>query len=354
MNLEELRKAIDDIDDHILDLLNQRATFVKEVGRIKSEGRQQFYVPSRERAIFERLQSRNKGPFTDEAIERVFREIISASITLEHPIRVAYLGPEATFTHAAAVNAFGSSARLVPERSITTVFEEVESGRATYGVVPIENSNEGAVTHTLDTFIHSDLRIIAEKYQEISHDLLNVSGELADIEKIYSHPQAIEQCRRWLESNCPNIPLEEVSSTAHAAQMVTKRPNAAAIAGSTAARTYRLKVAARSIEDNHKNYTRFLVIGRDAPPPTGRDKTSVLFSFSDQPGILAKMLEPFRKRDLNLAKIESRPIKRKAWDYVFYLDIVGHQREDPIAGALEELRSLCNLFKVLGSYPRAR
>ncbi|MDJ0836686.1 MAG: prephenate dehydratase [Acidobacteriota bacterium] len=354
MDLNDLRKAIDDIDDSLLDLLNQRATFVMEVGRIKSKEKKGFFVPSRERAIFERLARRNKGPFTPRAIENVYREIISASINLEHPIHVCYLGPQATFTHAAAIKQFGNSSQLMAERSISSVFEEVESGRATYGVVPIENSNEGAVTHTLDNFIHNDLKVVAETYLEISHDLLSMSGEMSHVKRIYSHPQAIEQCRRWLESNCPNVPIQEVASTAGAAQLVTNEADAAAIAGQAAARTYGLKQVAPRIEDNHQNYTRFLIIGNEVPPPTGRDKTSVLFSFSDQPGILARMLEPFRKRDLNLAKIESRPVKRKAWEYVFYLDIEGHIDDDPIANAIAELKDFCHLVKHLGSYPRAR
>ncbi len=260
----------------------------------------------------------------------------------------------ATFTHGAAITQFGNSASLLPERTIPMVFEEVESGRANYGVIPIENSNEGAVTHTLDRFMESELLIVAENYQEISHDLLSKPGEMKQIRRIYSHPQAIAQCRKWLEARCPNIPIQEVASTALAAQMVSEDEDSAAIASSAAARTYGLNTVAPSIEDHHYNFTRFLVVGTHTPEPTGRDKTSVLFSFSDQPGILSRMLEPFRKRDLNLAKIESRPVKRKAWEYVFYLDIEGHISDEATGGAIEELREFCSLVKVLGSYPRSR
>lgn len=354
MDLDQLRVSIDAVDDQILELLNKRADYVKEVGRVKHNARSTYYVPSRERAILERLFAKNEGPFSNDAVERVFREIISASISLETPLSIVYLGPEATFTHEAAVKQFGNSTELTPVNGISAVFEEVEMGRAAYGVVPIENSNEGAVTHTLDRFMESDLHIIAENYLEISHDLLSLTGDLRKVKHIYSHPQAIEQCRNWLENNCPTIPVQLVSSTARAAQMVAEDDASAAIAGSAAARAYGLQSVARRIEDNHENYTRFLVIGRDKPPGTGRDKTSLLFSFADQPGILARMLEPFRKRDLNLAKIESRPVKRRAWEYVFYLDIEGHIQETPIEEAVEELKSFCHLFKNLGSYPRAR
>ena len=352
--LKKLRKSIDEVDRKILEQLNRRAAFVKEIGRLKSERSQVVYVPSRERDIFERLEKLNPGPFPTDAIQKVFREIISASLTLERPLRVCYLGPMATFTHAATLKQFGQSATLVPEKSISAVFEEVEAGRANYGVVPIENSNEGAVTHTLDQFVESDLCIIAEIYLEISHDLLSNSGQLDDVQRIYSHPQAIQQCRRWLENHCPNLQVVEVSSTARAAQMVAEEEHAAAIAGQAAATHYGLKTIARKIEDNRHNLTRFLVIGRDTPEPTGRDKTSVLFSFQDQPGILSRMLEPFRKRNLNLAKIESRPFKDKAWSYLFFIDIEGHKAEKKISEALDDLREFCHLVKNLGSFPRAR
>ena len=354
MDLDELRQRIDRVDDRILELLNERAQYVQEVGKIKNINRTEMYVPTRERAIFQRLESLNRGPFPTEGVFKVFREIISASLALEHPISVAYLGPRATFTHAAALKQFGQSANLVPQRSIGSVFEEVESGRAQYGVVPIENSNEGAVTHTLDRFMVSRLKVIAECYLPISHDLLSKAGGIDQIERIYSHPQALEQCRRWIRDNCSQAQLIEVTSTARAAQIALEEPRAAAIASSTAATVYGLRALAVRIEDNHHNHTRFLVIGKNGPLPTGQDRTSLLFSFKDQPGILSQMLEPFRKRTLNLLKIESRPVKNKVWEYMFFLDVEGHIQEEPIKTAIEELEKFCRTVKHLGSYPRSR
>lgn len=355
MNLDQLRIGIDEIDDQILQLLNRRAALVRKVGEVKAKRPgAPFYVPSREQAIFERLAEKNDGPFSNEAIRRIFREIISASLALEQPMKVVFLGPEATFTHSASLKQFGNSARLMPERAIPHVFEEVECGRAHYGVVPVENSNEGAVTHTLDRFVTSDLKIVAETYLEISHDLLTKARDKSEIKRVYSHPQAIEQCRRWLDTNLQGVPIQEVSSTARAAQIAAGEEGAAAIASRAASTLYGLDVLAPRIEDNHHNYTRFLVIGRDEPGPTGRDRTSILFTFQDQPGILARMLEPFRSRDLNLAKIESRPIKRKAWEYLFYLDIQGHIQEQRVRDAIDELSGYTEMLKHMGSYPSAR
>ncbi len=354
MDLQELRARIDAIDDHILELLNERAHWVTEIGKIKIDRKQEVYVPSRERAIFERLERNNKGPFPSEAIHRVFREIISASLSLESPLRVVYLGPKATFTHMAALNLFGHSARLLSETSIHAIFDEVTKDRAHYGVVPIENSTEGAVTHTLDMFAHSDLKIIAETYLEVSHDLLSKTGKLDDIRRIYSHTQALEQCRRWLADNCAGIQLMEVSSTARAAQIAAEDESAAAVAGGMAAHIYRLRRIASKIEDHDHNFTRFLVMGKKIPVPTDHDKTSVMFSFEDKPGILSRMLEPFRTHGLNLTKIESRPIKKKAWEYLFFLDIEGHIENPEVAGAIADLESFCTQVKHLGSYPRAR
>ncbi len=355
MELDQLRQEIDAIDNQLLELLNQRAKLVQHVGEIKARRPGgSFFVPERELAIFERLSRRNPGPFSDEAIGRIFREIISASLALEQQQKIVYLGPEATFTHAAALKQFGQSARLVPARGIPVVFEEVERGRARYGVVPIENSNEGAVTHTLDRFVSSDVKIVAETYLEISHDLLSHTESLEQIKRVYSHPQAIEQCRHWLDNHLPGAAIQEVSSTARAAQIAAGEEFSAAIAGRPAALLYGLRVVAPRIEDNHNNFTRFLVIGHDTPKPTGRDRTSILFTFEDQPGILTRMLEPFRQRGLNLSKIESRPIKRKAWEYLFYLDIEGHIQEPAVAEAIEELRGFTQLLKHMGSYPSAR
>ena len=351
--LQTLREQIDRIDDQLLDLLNQRASIVIEVGHVKEKDEGSFYVPSREKKIYERLTGGNPGPFPNEAVRKVFREIISASLNMELPLQVAFLGPQSTFTHQAAMQQFGLSASLVPLKSIPAVFEEVERGRAHYGVIPVENSTEGVVNHTLDMFINSDLKIIAEIMLEISHHLLSKSGRIDLITKIISHPQPLAQCRHWLETNLPDVPLIDVSSTAAAAQMVVEDDNAAAIASAAAAVQYGLQVVKARIEDNPHNFTRFLVIGKKPPGKGEDDKTSIMFSIKDEPGILYRMLEPFSKRQINLTKIESRPMKQKAWEYVFFLDLMGHCEDEQIAAALEELRPHCHFLKILGSYPQA-
>jgi len=352
--LSELRLDIDAIDDRLMELLNRRAGLVLEVGRLKSDEKRDFHVPSREREIYERLISRNSGPFPNEGLRSVFREIISASLALEAPMKVAFFGPKATFTHQAALQQFGLSAELVPQKSIPAVFEEVEKGRALYGVVPVENSTEGMVSHTLDMFMESELKINAEVMLEIHHFLLSRTGRMDDIKKIYSHPQPIAQCRNWLADNMPNVPVVDVASTAVAAQIVSEDYTSAAIASELAATMYDLKVARERIEDQVNNFTRFLVIGKKLSEKSGDDKTSLMFSVKDEVGILYRMLEPFAKRSLNLSKIESRPLKKKAWEYIFFLDLAGHIQDRDVADAVQELKGCCQFVKVLGSYPRAK
>ena len=352
--LKSLREQIDSIDNQILALLNQRAGVVLAVAKAKEGSDKAFYVPSREKEIYQRLTDLNPGPFPNEAVIKVFREIISASLNMELPMRVAFFGPQATFTHMAAMQQFGLSAQLVPLKSIPAVFEEVERDRAHYGVVPVENSTEGVVNHTLDMFISSDLQVIAEVMLEISHNLLSKSGNADNIRKIVSHPQPLAQCRHWLETNMPDMPLLDVASTAVAAQMAAEDESVAAIASQAAAVQYGLQIVKAKIEDNPNNFTRFLIIGRKTPEKSGADKTSIMFSVKDAPGILYRMLEPFSKRQINLAKIESRPMKQKAWEYIFFLDLIGHLDDDNIAAAIEELRQHCHFLKVLGSYPIAR
>jgi len=352
--LAVLREKIDSLDDLILKHLNERAELVIKVGHLKQGVNSDVYVPSREQAIYARLLAENSGPFPDEGVRRVFREIISASLNLEQPMKVAFLGPQATFTHLAAMQQFGFSAQLVSQRNISAVFDEVQRGRADYGVVPVENSNEGAVTHTLDMFVESDLKINAEILLEISHDLLSRSGHLSAIRKVISHPQALGQCRTWLEENLPDVPLVDVSSTAQAAQMAAEDETAAAIASELSATLYGLQVVKKKIEDNANNVTRFLVIGSRNPAPSGHDKTSLMFSVKDEPGILYRMLEPFSHNNLNLSKIESRPLKKKAWEYIFFLDLEGHIDQENVRKAVEELGTFCQFVKVLGSYSSAR
>jgi chorismate mutase/prephenate dehydratase len=253
----------------------------------------------------------------------------------------------------AALQQFGLSAELVPQKSIPAVFEDVEKGRAQYGVVPVENSTEGMVSHTLDMFMESDLKIIAEVLLEVSHDLLSRTGRLEDIKKVYSHPQALAQCRHWLEENLPNVPVVDVASTALAAQIVSEDYNAAAIASDSAAALYELKVVKKRIQDQVNNFTRFLVIGKQIAGKSGNDKTSLMFSVKDEPGILSRMLDPFARRGINLSKIESRPLKKKAWEYIFFLDLSGHLSDPEVSEAIDELRHCCQFVKILGSYSKS-
>lgn len=351
--LADLRNAIDVVDSQILVLLNERARLVMEVGRLKHSQNSDFHVPNREREIYERLSTENPGPFPNDALKSVFREIISASLALEAPMRVAFLGPKATFSHLASMQQFGLSAELVPQKSIPAVFEEVEKDRAQYGVVPVENSTEGVVSHTLDMFMESELKIRAEILLEVSHYLLSRTGRLEDIRKVYSHPQPLAQCRKWLEDNLPHVPVVDVASTTMAAQIVSEDYSAAAIASQYAASVYDLKVVRERIEDQVNNFTRFLVIGKKLTDESGDDKTSLMFAVKDEPGILYRMLEPFASRGVNLCKIESRPMKKKAWEYIFFLDLIGHASNQNVHAAIEELKGYCQFVKLLGSYPRA-
>jgi chorismate mutase/prephenate dehydratase len=352
--LADLRDSIDSIDSRIMGLLNERAQLVMEVGKLKQAESREFHVPNREREIYERLTAVNPGPFPNEALRSVFREIISASLALEAPMRVAFLGPKATFSHLATMQQFGLSAELVPQKSIPAVFEEVEKDRALYGVVPVENSTEGVVSHTLDMFMESELKIRSEVLLEVSHYLLSKTGRMEDIKKVYSHPQPLAQCRNWLEENLPHIPVVDVASTTMAAQIVSEDYSAAAIASEYAASVYDLKVVKERIEDQVNNFTRFLIIGKKLADGSGDDKTSLMFAVKDEPGILYRMLEPFASRGVNLCKIESRPMKKKAWEYIFFLDLLGHVSDPNVEAAVQELKGYCQFVKLLGSYPRAK
>ncbi len=355
-DLAEYRKEIDRIDDEIIRLLNERSKNVIEIGRLKKEkdAEANLHTPAREAAIIERLTKQNPGPFPSDAIRSVYREIMSASLSLEGPQKVAYLGPRATFTHMACMQKFGSSAHYVPVNSIKDVFSEVERSRANFGVVPIENTTEGVVNHTLDMFIDSNLLIYGEILQEVSHHLLSKSGLMGDVKKIYSHPHAIAQCRNWLETNLPHVPVAEVTSTARAAEICLDEPDAAAIASELAGQLYGLKVIKARIEDNLNNVTRFLVLSQKAPERTGKDKTSLMLSVKDKVGALYDLLRPFASHGLNMTKIESRPSRRKAWEYIFFVDIEGHIEEDRVNKAVEEIKGRCLFMKILGSYPAHR
>ena len=350
-SVDAVRKKIDQVDAKIVGLLSKRASLAQNIGQTKNLREEEVYVPNRETEIFQRISSLNRGPLPEQALRSIYREVLSASRSLEAPIKIAYLGPEATFTHMAAHERFGSSATFIPLTSIADVFQEVSQGRANYGIVPIENSTEGVVTHTLDMLVEADVRICAEVCLEIHLYLLSRSGRSEDIQRIISHPQALAQCRRWLASHCPHVRVDEVASTAQAAQMAAQDTTLAAIASALAKDFYGLDVVEGNIEDQANNITRFLVIGYQETQPSGDDKTSIVFSVKDEVGILYRMLEPFAKNRINLTKIESRPLKDKPWEYFFFLDFKGHMRESKSQKAIKKLERSCLFIKVLGSYP---
>jgi chorismate mutase/prephenate dehydratase len=349
--LKKLRSGIDEIDNEILGLLNKRANVVIEIAHIKRNEKAKYYSPEREREILERITALNSGPFPNDTLKVIYREILSASLSLEEPLKVACLGPLATFTHLAALRHFGSSALFVPVESIKKVFDAVESGKTGFGVVPIENSSEGVVSHTLDMFMDYDLKISAEVMLEISQNLISKSGDRAKVKKVYSNPYAVAQCRRWLESRLPKIPILETTSTAKAAELASQDAAAAAIASELAAKVYNLQFIEKNIEDRKHNVTRFLVISKDVPSKTGKDKTSIMFSIKDRPGALYDILLPFKKVKINLTKIESRPSKRKAWEYIFFVDMEGHIDDKKVRKAIDNMKNSCLYLKILGSYP---
>ena len=348
--LSELRKNINGIDKKIITLLNNRASAAKVIGKLKKEAGVSIYTPEREVEIYENIIKENKGPLPDKALFAVYREIMSGSLGLEKKLKIAYLGPEATFTHQAGIKKFGSNIEYYACPTITDVFRDVEAERSDYGVVPVENSTEGMISHTLDMFINSDLKICSEIMLEISHNLLGKCN-IKSVKKIYSKQEVFGQCRLWLEINMRGIALTEVSSTSKAAEIASQEKNSAAIASMLAAKKYRLNVIAKDIEDNPNNVTRFLVIGEAIPRPTKKDKTSIMFSVKDKVGALHDILVPFKKYRINLTKIESRPSKRKTWEYYFFVDMTGHCENQNVKKALNELEKHCSFLKILGSYP---
>jgi chorismate mutase/prephenate dehydratase len=352
-SVDALRKKIDHVDAKLLELLNERASLAKKIGQTKSLDGQDVFVPGREKEIFKRLSTLNAGPLPENSVHSIYREILSASRSLEAPLTVAYFGPEATYTHMAARERFGSSANYVPMASIADVFQEVKQGRAGYGVVPIENSTEGVVTHTLDMLVEADVKICAEVVLKVHHYLLSRSGKAEDVREIVSHPQALAQCRRWIASKYPQARVAEAPSTAQAAQRAAQDPALAAVASGLAKELYGLEIVARNIEDQANNITRFLVIGGRPLKPSGEDKTSIVFSVRDEVGVLHRMLDPFARNRINLSKIESRPLKEKPWEYVFFLDLEGHIEEPRIQRAIKKLQKVCLFIKILGSYPAA-
>ncbi len=355
--LEAVRARIDGVDEQIQRLLNERAKLAQAVGISKTrDGRTvDFYRPEREAQVLRRVQQRNRGPLRDEEVVRLFREIMSACLAQQEPLKVAYLGPEATFSQTAVLTQFGHSVRALPLGSIDEVFHEVESAAADFGVVPIENSTEGTVNHTLDRFIASPLKICGEVELRIHHYLMGQMTALGRIVRVCSHPQSLAQCRAWLQEHLPSVELVPASSNGEAARRARDERGTAAIAGETAAEVYGLKVLAAQIEDRPDNTTRFLVLGRKLLAASGRDRTTLLVSVSDtdSPGALHRLLEPLARHRVSMTRIESRPSHRRKWDYIFFIDIDGHAEERHVARALAALRQRSSLFRVLGSYPRA-
>ena len=350
MSILEHRKEIDSLDAKIVKLLNERSKHVHEIGALKLKSGEEIYAPHREQAVLKRITKYNGGPISDEALRAIYREIMSSALAVEKSMTIAYLGPEATFTHQAALQKFGSSLRYSPQRTIADVFSEVKKHRAEYGVVPVENSTEGVVTHTLDMFMDTDLKIVAQLVLPIQQCLLSRASK-ARILRLFVHPQALAQCRAWQARHLPLAEIIETSSNARSAEMAAKDPRSGAIAGLLAAETYGLPVLEHDIQDNASNATRFLVLGRQCPPPTGNDRTSLMFCVTDKPGALHQSLAPFRRNRINMSKIESRPSKRKAWEYYFFVDIDGHTLDKKVARAITELQRHCALVKILGSYP---
>lgn len=352
--LEKLREEIREKDREIVRLLNERARISVRIGQVKGQEGLAVYDPVQEAKVLDDLNTLNEGPLSDRQVSSIYREIISASRDLQKPVAVAFLGPEASFSHLAARLHFGAAGRFVPEPDIARVFDEVEKGALDWGVVPVENSLEGSVNVTLDRLILTPLKIRAEMYLRISQCLISEAKSFRNVKTVYSHPQGLAQCQAWLRAHLPNSVWSETESTAAAAQLVQGRKNAAAIGSALAASAYGLTVLASGIEDNPSNTTRFLVVGRGDNPPTGDDKTSVIFATQDVPGSLHRALASFARRKINLAKIESHPVKERVWEYLFFVDMIGHRQDKGVKNCLAELKDKTVYLKILGSYPRTK
>ncbi len=350
--LDDLRAEIDRLDSEIVRLLNARAEAARKIGRLKAGTGQKPYVAAREVGVYRRVIGESKGPLPEEALKAIYREIMSACIALERPTRVSYFGAPGSFTHLAAKTKFGSQVEYLPCRDLRDVFLAVSRSHVDYGVIPIENSTEGGVNQAMDIFTDTNLKIAAEIYLPVHHHLLS-NCRMDEVKVVFSHPHAFAQCRNWLTANLPDAERREVGSTSLGAKMAAQTSNAAAIAGEMAAAIYELQILYRNIEDNPENFTRFVVLAEKFGPPSGRDKTSLLFWIKDAPGALVAMLEPFRRFGINLTRIESRPSKRKPWEYYFFVDLEGHVEDPPVAQALAELESLSKHIEILGSYPAA-
>lgn len=362
-NLDQVRADIDAIDQEVQALINRRAQCAKRVAEIKLDEAQAqgetgadvvYYRPEREAQVLDRIIARNTGPLAGVNMAHIFREIMSACLALEKPLQVAYFGPEGTFTHAATIKHFGHAAICVSQSTIDAVFAQVESGDCHYGVVPVENSTEGMVSHTLDSFMDSPLKISGEVELRIGHHLLVAPGSVEnDITRICAHQQALAQCRNWLDKHWPKVERVAVSSNGEAAKLAAEEPGVAAVAGDMAAELYSLEKLASHIEDYADNTTRFLIIGRENVPPSGRDKTSIIVSSRNKPGALFTLLEPFRRGNISLTRIDTRPSRTEKWAYVFFIEFEGHMQDENIAGIVSELEEQSIMLKPLGSYPQA-
>lgn len=350
MSISRHRQAIDELDARIVRLLNERTRHVLAIGDIKLAAGEEVYAPHREQAVLKRVCELNRGPMTNDQLRAVYREIMSSALALEKTMTIAYFGPEATFTHQAAIQRFGSSLKYSPQKTIADVFTEVSKQSADYGVVPVENSTEGVVTHTLDMFMDSDLKIVSQIVLPVQQCLLSNSPR-KQIKKLYVHPQSLAQCRSWIQTHLPAAEIVETSSNARSAELAAREKSTAAIAGVLAAEKYGLRVLETDIQDSADNATRFLVLGRQCSPPTGDDRTSLMLSVADKAGALHEAIAAFRRYRINMTKIESRPSKRKAWEYFFFIDCEGHAQDRKVAKAIELLGQHCNFVKVLGSYP---
>jgi len=353
--LAELRAKIDAIDEQMLHLINQRANCALEVAKTKLAAGEQgsFYRPDREALVLRRIQDLNSGPLSDASMARFFREIMSACLALEKPLDIAFLGPEGTFTQQAAYKHFGHAVNTVPVSGITEIFNTVENEQCQFGVVPVENSTEGVVNHTLDRFLVSPLKICGEVEVRVHQNLMATFTDRAQIKEVFSHQQSLAQCRLWLDKYLPQATLTAVSSNAEAARLAMGSQSQAAIASQLAAELYGLEILASHIEDEANNTTRFIIVGRQSPASTGNDKTSLLVSTGNQPGALYKILAPFAEHGIGMLHIESRPSRQGLWEYVFFIDIEGHCEDEKVRKALGSLHDSVNMLKILGSYPKA-
>lgn len=353
MTLDDLRKRIDEIDLELVKLLNERAQVVVQIGREKSKNGSQIYAPHREKEVLEKIKSANKGPLPDRTMSAIWRELMSGSFALERPLRIGYLGPQGSFSHNAAMLKFGQSVEYESLTDIRSIFGEVSKGHCDLGLVPIENTTGGGVIETLDAFTDSDVKVCAEVLMAIHHNLM-ANCSLEEIEKIYSKPEVFAQCRNWLSATFKEAKTIAVTSTAKAAEMASQEPNAAAIGSAIAAELYGLKIVCENIEDITNNITRFFALSKEDARRTGEDKTAILFSTAHKAGALVDVLEVFKKYEINLTNIESRPSKKREWEYYFFVDFLGHRTDENVIAGLDAARKHCLQLSILGSFPRAK